>query len=721
MQNNFPVSAKWIWTEAPTASVNAYVQFFTEFTGRTALLRIAVSGNYAAYVNGHFAAFGQYTDYPEHKTYSETDISSFCREGRNELLIEVHYSGNDFSSHTDGEPGLIAEVLDGEDILAASDSKWLSRIDTRYAQGLRPKLFVSLNYNYAYDAREVLPEWHTSVTLPPRGEISLRPVPPLPTGPFTPLSEVRNSGGSCFRMTAVDSCASGICAPSVQIESSCGRTRTEAEGEFGVQGSEFSVQSTDNAIIYDAGEETTGLLEFELVAHSGAIVEIAHAEYLVDGKLNPAATANGKNFIDTYVCKEGTNTFFHPLRRLGGRYFELRIKGDVAVKRFGLRPVVADLPTPEFSCSDKLFEKAHVLSARTLRLCHHEKYENCPWREQSICAADARNQMLFGYGFWGNYDWAAAMLDLFAQGVKDNGFVPAAVPMSKTLWIPNFTFQWMLAVHEHVLYSGSASVFERHADLIEWMFGKILASKCDGLWLPPDDPDRWDYGECGNLEWNSDPPNAIYNLYMREAMMKLSPRFRRLGRTVFSDSLDSAATEMISAFRCRFWNSEIKAYADRINGKGEYEGFLAVIQVLALLQGLVPEGFERQLFERVRDGEFGEVALPTMPYLIRLVHEYGNETDKEWLHEKIRSVIRTHLNAGATTWWEDIRGTGYAGGAGSLCHGWSAFEAWYETEYLLGIRPFEDGVFEIKPWRPRGMEWCRGVVITPKGIVKNPY
>lgn len=669
MNTQFPQSAQWIWTASATAPVNAYVQFMTEFTGRNALLRIAVSGNYAAYVNGEFAAFGQYTDYPEHKTYSETDISKFCREGRNELLIEVHYSGNDFSSHTDGEPGLIAEIVDVDRVIAASGADWFSRIDTRYAQGVRPKLFVSLNYNFAFDARVDLPEWRPSVILPSRGKITLRPVPPLPAGPFTTLTAVRNVGGSR------------------------GEVRSKSE----------EVRSEDSSILYDAGEETTGLLEFELAASAGTVVEIAHAEYLVDGKLNPMATTNGKNFIDTYICKEGTNTFFHPLRRWGGRYFELRCNGDATVNRFGLRPVIADLPTPEFSCSDPLFEKAHELSARTLRLCHHEKYENCPWREQSICAADARNQMLFGYGFWGNYDWAAAMLDLFAQGVKDNGFVRAAVPMSKSLWIPVFTFHWMLAVHEHALYSGSTTVFERHADLIERMFDKILASKRDGLWLPPDDPDRWDYGECVNLEWNSDPPNAIYNLYLHEAMVKLAPRFSKLGRNSVADSLEHATSEMISPFRARFWDEKKKVFADRINARGEREGYLAVVQVLALLQGLVPVGEERGLLERVRDGEFGNVALPTMPYLIRLIHEQGTEADKEWLHEKIRGIIRIHLDAGATTWWEDIRGTGYAGGSGSLCHGWSAFEAWYETAYLLGVRPVSDGVFESHPWHPNGM------------------
>lgn len=645
--------ARWIWTAAQTEPVNAYAQFRTLFkSSGHALLRVSVSGNYAAYVNGSLAAFGQYTDFPDHKTYSETDISEYCRPGENELLIEVHYSGNDFSSHADGDPGLICEVADGDKLLSTTSSaNWLSRVDTRFAQGERPKLFVSLNYNFEFDARAALPDWEPPRELPGRGEIERRPLPPLPARRFKSLREISREEGR---------------------------------------------------IVYDAGEETTGLLDFEVAASSGARIEISHAEYLVDGRINPAAVNGHRNFTDTYICREGENSFFHPLRRFGGRFFELRITGKAKVRRFGLRPVLHDWPAPPFSCSDPLFEKAHEISVRTLRLCHHEKYENCPWREQSICAADARNQMLFGYEFWGNFDTSLAMLDLFAQGLKANGFIRAAVPMQKPLWIPVFTFHWMLAVNEHALHLGSDIAFMRYCEQIEWMFYRILEHEIDGLWLPPDDEARWDYAECVNLEFDSDPPNAVYNLYLLEAVNAMLPRFEKLGNERIAERLKDVRSRLPAAFVRRFWNKERRAFADRVNASGEQEGFLAVIQVLSLLLGLVPAGEERGLLDRLIKGEYGDVALPTMPYLIRLIHEQGTENDKLWLHEKIRGIIKTHLDEGATTWWEDISGKNYAGGGGSLCHGWSAFVAWYESAWLLGRRPVEDGIYIEDPWTPPG-------------------
>ena len=40
------------------------------------------------------------------------------------------------------------------------------------------------------------------------------------------------------------------------------------------------------------------------------------------------------------------------------------------------------------------------------------------------------------------------------------------------------------------------------------------------------------------------------------------------------------------------------------------------------------------------------------------------------------------LNCGATTFWETLKGESDFGGAGSLCHGWSAMAAYYYSKLL---------------------------------------
>ena len=77
------------------------------------------------------------------------------------------------------------------------------------------------------------------------------------------------------------------------------------------------------------------------------------------------------------------------------------------------------------------------------------------------------------------------------------------------------------------------------------------------------------------------------------------------------------------------------------------------------------------------------------------------------------------LEQGATSFWETIEGEADFDGAGSLCHGFSAYPAYLYQAYLLGIKPTAPGfatfvvnpVFSIVPS-------ARGEVPTPAGPIR---
>ena len=84
------------------------------------------------------------------------------------------------------------------------------------------------------------------------------------------------------------------------------------------------------------------------------------------------------------------------------------ISGPVRVRSFTFLPTDLKLPAPaEFHSEDRLLEASHRIGIRTLELCMHEHYEDCPWREQGLYAYDSRNQILYGYYVWGNYDFVS--------------------------------------------------------------------------------------------------------------------------------------------------------------------------------------------------------------------------------------------------------------------------------------------------------------------------
>ncbi len=376
------------------------------------------------------------------------------------------------------------------------------------------------------------------------------------------------------------------------------------------------------------------------------------------------------------------------------------------------------METPDFRCSDNFWERAHEVSAETLRLCLHEKYENCPWREQSICMYDARNQILFGYAYWGNYSRARAMLELFADGLRSDGFMPVAAASRKTLSIPSYTFLWITALYEYTLYSGDLSLFERYCAMLDSMYGKILPLTKNGFYIPPEEG-LWNYCEAPELEFCTDPPNAFYNLYLMEALDCTAKMYQLCGNAKKADELANLAINLGRRAEPYYWDETAGAYADSITADGKKDIFHGHAQSLFLSLGLIPAEKRAGILDKIKDNTLHLPALGALIYLAKGIFEHGTADDRRWMLEKIQSHYGAMLNAGAETWWEVSIGKEYGGGAGSLCHGWSAMPAWFESSVLLGVTPLEPAYrrFRLKPYSG-GIANASGSIVTPYGKIE---
>jgi hypothetical protein len=74
---------------------------------------------------------------------------------------------------------------------------------------------------------------------------------------------------------------------------------------------------------------------------------------------------------------------------------------------------------------------------------------------------------------------------------------------------------------------------------------------------------------------------------------------------------------------------------------------------------------------------------------------------------------------GATSFWETLLGGADFGGAGSLCHGWSAVPIYFYHAYLLGIKPSSPGfkTFTVDPLKTV-IDKATGTVPTPFGPIR---
>ncbi len=693
-------AAEWIWIPGATTEENQYGLFKVVFNcnpndGKT-MLRISVCGNYEAYLNGDLVAFSQYTDYPHKKTYTDVELDGSLRSGENELYIAVHFCGNACSSRLDGEPGIIAAVTQGDCILTASGDSWLVRRDTRFSNGPRERLFISFNYTYEFDARATLQDWTNAAVLPTR-ECTMLPRPIEPsviTG--TKVGEIV-ARGTLLR-TFGEYETNAFCYNADERDSDKG-----ANGIY---------------VTYDFGRESVGHLSIDLDLPAGTIVDITHGEHLTRGTLEACL-----HFTDRYISDGNKATFTHMLRRIGCRYIELHIIGaPEELKVPEVKLIEVELPnmvTPPFDASDPFWVKSHDATAETLRLCLHEKIENCPWREQSICMYDARNQMLFGYYYWGNYSKAAAMIDLFADGVRDDGFMPVTAPgyKKRKLSIPSYTFHWFTALYEYTLYSGDLTLFSRYRDLIREMLKKILALTKDGLFMPPMQ-DLWNYCEAPDLAERTDPPNAFYNLYLLESLRCLAELFAMTGDNGDAEKLRAIADKIAAKSPSYYYDEERGAYADSVLSDGRKDVFHSHINSLFMANGLVSTERVSKLIKNIDEGRLPMQALNSLIYLIKGAFEYGTDEDRLTVHKIIKEQFKKMLDTGSTTWWEVSIGEDYGEGGGSLCHGWSAVPAWYEGAIILGVTPLEPGFkrFKVKP-HMCDLAYAKGKVPTPHGDI----
>lgn len=152
-----------------------------------------------------------------------------------------------------------------------------------------------------------------------------------------------------------------------------------------------------------------------------ARILIGFGEHLDD--LRARTSVGGRQFAAVYEARAGRQTFTHALKRAGCRYVQLHIYAHAATLYYaGVCPTVYPVDyRPAFHCADALHNRIFEVSRRTLELCMHEHYEDCPWREQALYAMDSRNQMLCGYYVFQNKEFAASSLRLLALGQREDG------------------------------------------------------------------------------------------------------------------------------------------------------------------------------------------------------------------------------------------------------------------------------------------------------------
>lgn len=591
------------------------VRFQKKFTAASGeiTLQLCCDTDYIAFINGSRVAYGQFPNYPARRYYDTVDVTPFCRAGENTLTVTVRYEGLDTSCHIDIGAGLSFCLIQNGEVLAQSDDSVLAGEDGDYVQGITRRITGQLGA-----AVDMQAEGETRLApcaaAPITFELCPRPVKKLQELPFKAAVPV------------------------------AGKPR-----------------------IFDLGREEAGYLNLTLLCEKDETVTLSYGEHLCDGEVR--RKIGDRDFSLNFYCKAGENHFENRFIRLGGRY--LQVSGSCEIREIGLVPVLYPLTEkPRFlnGTDGRIYDTC----VRTLRLCMHEHYEDCPWREQALYVLDSRNQMKCGYVAFEETDFQKQMLLFMRNGQNPDGMLDLTFPTRMTCAIPSFSVMYPVSVYEYAEATGDTSLIPDVLPTIRKIIALFEGHIDDtGLIANPGNG-RWNF-----YEWipeNCDRPEGEHDLILNTMFILALRCYKKLcdraGEPCTVNDGDLAAAVIRHLF-----DGETGLFRNALEGEPAYT---RLGNAVAVLCGLGDERTARAV--KLCEG-LSDATLSMQGFIYDAVLQAFPD-EGEFVLNDIRKNYGYMLEQGATSFWETIVGQSDFGNAGSLCHGWSALPIYYYDKLL---------------------------------------
>lgn len=468
---------------------------------------------------------------------------------------------------------------------------------------------------------------------------------------------------------------------------------------------------------YDLGRIRLGRPRLVLDLPAGAVIEMAMAETLHQGRVAPWITLSaGASFaLDHWVARGGVQTFT-PVDPRAGRWLEWHVLANperVAVVSEGfLERGTLGEPEGAFTCGDVTLERIWRIGIDSVRACAEDGVIDNPTRERGQWTGDAAAAIEPWAVGWSDLRVVRRSLTQAALDARADGMVSGLSPATG-LAMPVFASLWARACVRHHELSGDPSLLIDLADAAERNVAAYAPFVRDDLLR---DGSGWGFVDWGYVA--GDPDLALNLHYLR--LLQSHAEWRgRIGRDAKPNWIEAGrvGTAVAMALRAR-----------RADGGWPAVGFHAT--VLALRLGMVPrtevaaaldavEAHVRSCFPldasapRLSDPAAASPRLITPFFMAEALPALADHGRTRQALDLVRACWGWMLAQGATTCLEvfDTRW--------SWCHAWSACPTALLPRWLLGIERRFDRSHDrlvIDP-RPCGLLAASGVAPTPAGPV----
>ncbi len=495
--------------------------------------------------------------------------------------------------------------------------------------------------------------------------------------------------------------------------------------------------------IVDFGEVVSGTVVLEVECPPGTRFHIAVGE-----GVETVAGLGDRTEMISYTAPGGRSRFesFDPL---GFRFLHLDIESTEEIDGYGGdHPGVTLLELgvqerlhrrgtgPLFICDDDDLNRIWAAGRRTVDLCSHDAYIDCPTREQRAWLGDAATTMSIDLVSNANWDLARWNSEMLASPRSD-GMLPMAVAGDfehlDFTFIPDFACHWVHSLEILRMWTGDRDLVARLLPVAEralrW-FEPFQGP--DGLL---DHVPGWVF-----IDWaavsTSGRCAALNGLWGR-ALVDLATVSRWLGQSATEAWARERHEHLRVGFE-QFWDPDRGLYVDHITSDGRRPPTSQHAQAAAVVGDLVsPERLEILIphlvdSNRLVDTYWGDQAIggpalregPPEPHWdVERLMVRAQPGFRPVVHDALVLAGRPDLIPSACRDWIPMLDRcpttlSETWTAGTTCHAWSATPTRDLIIRTAGITPAEPGfaTVGVAP-APGGLDWLRASTPTPAGLV----
>jgi len=654
---------------------------------------------YQLYVNGQLVTWGPLTGDLRHWYYETTDIQPFLKKGKNVIAASVlNYGSHPPDARLSVQTGFLLAAGDKKFRYLNTNKNWKSAHNPAYTPNRVDKTQVIGYYgggsreivngnNYIWNWQTVDFDdsgWENSVeveTAFARTCIWASRWKLMPRA--LPHEEIRNERFENVRI------AESIKVPLVFPKQPVNL---------------FIPKQTRARLVLDHGAITTAYPVFILSNGKNASIKITYSEAPNIGSLSEREKGNrnvveGKNFFgyyDHYTADGGINRIYRPFWWRTFRYMVLEIETheeELTIHDiYNQHSVYPFRQQSKFAVSSGtkktdslLIERIFETGIRTVRLCSHETFVDCPYYEESQFEGDTRIEALVSYFNFGDYRLGRNAIEQFSWSVNDEGFLSARYPTNSLYYIPNFSIYWIGMLYDYMMYAGDKAFIQSKLmvsrAIIDYFIQRL---EKNGSVRKPDYHNFVDWSfKKGEPPFDKNGYSAVVDLHFLQALQWAKELEIYAGEEYYSQRYARLAKKLSKSIREKYWNPEQQLFSDTAHGKA----YSQHTNCMAILTGITSGNEAQSVMRKTLEKEnMTEATLYWSFYVYEalLKAELGDE------YMKRLSPWKEVLDLGVTTWPE----TGPK--SRSECHGWGASPNYHFFKIVAGIESLDPGFRKIK-------------------------